>query len=60
MLVMELIMELTIRESLEGVYSHNGEHLRGRGVELKESIRNMVLEKEENGNRNQNSNDDSG
>lgn len=41
-----LIMEVTLGESLGWVYSYSGEHLRGRNVELKGSVRYMVLEKE--------------
>lgn len=41
-----LIMEVTLGESLGWVYFYSGEHLRGRNVELKESVRYMVLEKE--------------
>lgn len=42
------------------VYSYCGEHPRGREVELKESIRYTILEKQKNGNRIQNSDDNSG
>lgn len=47
MCVVMLITEVTTGESLGCVDSYCGEHPRGREVELKESIRYIVLKKME-------------